>query len=405
MALVPSTPERVEMVNRIFRWYAKENLGRFAIVNRLNEALHNGTGCVSATGRPWSIGAVQGILQNEHYIGNTVFNKRSMGKFFRLVAENGNISPERLPKHLPTVIRRNPKKDWIVIENTHEPLIPRDLFEAAQTKRQARQTNRAGWGRSLGSKYLFSGKLVCGQCGFHFQGITKKKRDWTREGYVCGGYKLRGKHTCKNWFLPAEIIEPAVFDALQQEVQTLKLSGAIGRGGEDLGNAPMVAEHRREQLTQQICQVEERLENLLACITPENKNLISQKMVSLQEERDRLKGDLEDVASIEAQAVASTKLVGRLVQLAAELRDLWDVATLAEKKEFLSFLVESVSIQPERKTARICLSHKYLEIKKVTMVKNEKSFLSGRGDPNKFERILQRTEILIKYPCWMPRCA
>ena len=381
MALVPSAPERVETVQRIFRWYVKENLGQYAIMNRLNEALANGTGCASPTGKPWCIGTVQSILQNGHYAGSTVFNKRSMGKFFKLAADGEGVRAKRLPKHLPTTIRRNPKVDWIVIENTHEPLIPKELFDAAQAKRRARHAGNTQSRRSLGSKYLFSGKLVCGECGFHFQGITKRKRDWVREGYICGGYKLRGKHTCQDWFLPSDVIEPAVLDALDREVRSLELSGAVGRAGEELGNAPAATERRREDLRRQLVQVEGRLEELLDCITPENKDLISEKMVALREERDRLKAELDDTAVVEAKAVASTKLVGRLVKLASELRELWSVATLAEKKEFVSLLTNSISIHPKRKTASIRLNSNYLEAKELTAPEGAESFLiDGRGD-------------------------
>lgn len=72
---------------------------------------------------------------------------------------------------------------------------------------------------------------VRSECGFHFQGQTKRKRkknsSWEGVGYICGGYKLRGRSTCQEWFLPEDIIEETVFEALDKEVQTLNLSGAI----------------------------------------------------------------------------------------------------------------------------------------------------------------------------------
>jgi len=296
MGLVPSLPERVDAIRRIFRWYVDENLGLFAIVNRLNEDLKNGTGIASATGKPWCMGSVQQILQNEHYAGNTVFNKRSMGKFFKLVSDENGIQLKRLPKHLDTTIRKNPRADWIVIKGTHEPIIPPELFYAAQSKRKKRNMDKSRLGRSMGSKYLFSGKLVCASCGFHFQGQTKRKRKngktWERIGYVCGGYKLHGKSTCHNLFLPADIIEETVFEALEKEVRSLDLSGVIGRAGEELTHAPKIADQRRGEIKAELARVEARLETLLECITPENKEIISEKMVALQEERDRLNAEL-----------------------------------------------------------------------------------------------------------------
>ncbi|HHN45933.1 MAG TPA: hypothetical protein ENN09_00700, partial [Planctomycetes bacterium] len=389
MALVPSVPERVELVQQVYRWYVEENFGQRAIVNRLNEALQNGTGLPSPTGQPWCIGTVQQILQNEHYAGNTVFNKRSMGKFFKLTAENDGLQAERLPKVLPTTIRRNPKANWIVIEDTHESLIPKDLFEAAKSKRQTRSANSARRGRSMGSKYLFSGLLVCGDCGFHFQGVTKKKGAWEREGYICGGYKLRGKHVCKDWFLPSHIIESAILDALEAEVKTLDMSAAIGKAGEQLGNAPAMVRHHRDEYKRKLADVEKRLDELLDCITPENKDLISEKMVALRKERDRLKQELGDTAEIEEKAVTSSKMVGRLLELAREFRSLWNAATPSEKKEFLSFLIETISIHPERKMAEIRMTYNYAQTKDLLKAQNGEFFLSdGRGDTKQSERIV-----------------
>ena len=405
MAIVPSTPERVETVQNIFRCYVDENMGQYAIVNKLNEALKSGMGVASPTGKPWCIGTVQEILQNEHYVGNTVFNRRSMGKFFKLSAEGAGLMAERLPKRMPTTIRRNKRDDWIVIEDTHEPIVSKEIFETAKAKRRIRYTDNSQSRRSLGSRYLFSGKLTCGDCGFHFQGITKKKKKWSREGYICGGYKLRGKHTCCDWFLPSDVIEPVVFDALDKEVSTLDISNAIGKAGEDLGNAPAYAERRREELTRKLCSVEERLDNLLECIKPENKDIITEKMVALRNERDRLRSELDDTAILQKKAIASTKLVGRLVKLAGDMRELWAVATLSEKKEFLSLMVDSISIHPKGKKAEIKLSSSYLETKKLSAPKDDESFLyDGRGDNHQSSRIITPSVITVSLDRWKPRC-
>lgn len=123
------------------------------------------------------------------------------------------------------------------------------------------------------------------------------------------------------------------------------------------------------------------LEKLLDCITPENKDLITEKMVSLRKERDHLRVELENTAALDAQAVASTKMVGRLVEPANQFRELWSVATLAEKKEFFSFMIETISIQPKRKIAEIRLSGKYLELKRISDPENGESFLYAcRGE-------------------------
>ena len=215
----------------------------------------------------------------------------------------------------------------------------------------------------------------------HFQWITKKKKDWSKDGYICGGYKLRGKHTCCDWFLPSDVIEPVVFDALDKEVLTIDISTAIGKAGDDLGNAPVYAECRSEELVRRLATVESRLDELLECIKPENKDIITEKMVSLKNERDKLRSELDDTAILQKKAIASTRLVGRLMKLAGDLRELWSVATLSEKKEFVSLMVDSISIHPKGKKAEIRLSSDYQEAKENLPVKKACGFLrDGRGE-------------------------
>jgi hypothetical protein len=69
------------------------------------------------------------------------------------------------------------------------------------------------------------------------------------------------------------------------------------------------------------------------------------------------------------------------VELANQFRVLWSVATLAEKKEFLSFMIETISIRPKEKIAEIRLSGKYLELKRISDPGKEESFLYAcRGE-------------------------
>ena len=177
------------------------------------------------------------------------------------------------------------------------------------------------------------------------------------------------------------MIEPAVFAALEAEVRTLDMAGVIGRAGEEIDKAPAMAEHKRHEIRRKLERVEARLEQLVDCITPGNKDIITEKMVALRKERGALQAELENTAALDGQAASSARMVGRLVELAGQFRELWSVATLAEKTEFLAFLIETISIYPERKTAEIRLTSKYSELKKISAGENADSFLSDcRGE-------------------------
>jgi hypothetical protein len=75
-------------------------------------------------GRPWTRDSVHGVLTNEKYIGNNVWNCHST----RLKAKRTNNSPEQ----------------WVRAENAFEPIIDRKLFDQAQVilkKLYRHQTN------------------------------------------------------------------------------------------------------------------------------------------------------------------------------------------------------------------------------------------------------------------------
>ncbi|MBN1809471.1 MAG: hypothetical protein JW909_10430 [Planctomycetes bacterium] len=109
---------------------------------------------------------------------------------------------------------------------------------------------------------------------------------------------------------------------------------------------------------------------------------------------------------ISENAVSSSKIVGRLLELAKEFRSLWNAATLSEKKKFASLLVESITIHPEKKMAEIRMTHNYLQAKELANGQNSEFFLAdGRGDPNLSKRILPPIYLHIQFDVWKPRCA
>ena len=62
----------------------------------------------------WENKTVKNILKNKVYIGTTVQNKRS-----RISYKNRKI-------------RANPEEKWIAVENTHEPIIDKNVFDSVQ---------------------------------------------------------------------------------------------------------------------------------------------------------------------------------------------------------------------------------------------------------------------------------
>ncbi len=117
----------------------------------------------------WTYSTVNNILKNEIYIGNMVQHKNNASKF--------DYSSATVDK-----------KDWIIVENTHEPIIDRTTWDTAQAllKRRTRQLSLKQ------NVSCFAGFLVCGDCKRAMAKIACRGQ----VRYVCGSYKRYSSGIC-----------------------------------------------------------------------------------------------------------------------------------------------------------------------------------------------------------------
>ena len=113
VVLVPGPKHEIEIVNLIFQWYANEGVGDRRIAAVLNEQ-----GVTSESGRPWTGALIRGMMRNEKYIGNLIFNKGSF-------------------KLRKTAVR-NPPGQWVRCDGAFPPIVPFELFQAALSERRNR---------------------------------------------------------------------------------------------------------------------------------------------------------------------------------------------------------------------------------------------------------------------------
>ncbi len=90
----------------------------------------------------WKTDTIRRILKNEMYIGNMVQGKQTQINY-------------KLKKPI-----HNKKEDWIIVQNTHEPIIDKEKFYAVQELLKSRDKTRT---KSL--NILLRGLLVCKECG------------------------------------------------------------------------------------------------------------------------------------------------------------------------------------------------------------------------------------------------
>lgn len=195
------------VVRRIYQMYLS-GIGQNAIVKKLND---EGIPCPSeykkqcglnyqnsnrlSTTTYWTYSSVHKILKNEMYIGNMVQNKS-----FRQVCKTKAISL--------------PREQWIIVENTHEPIIDKSTWDKVQNllERNTRQLNLEQ------NIHLFAGYLKCGDC---YRAMVKIKR----KGVIyfnCGSYNRYGKKNCSIHSIRETELEQIVRNDLNTIIQSIK---------------------------------------------------------------------------------------------------------------------------------------------------------------------------------------
>lgn len=143
-------PEGAEIVRLIFYKYGVEKKGTSVIARELREdgirTFNNHT--------VWNSSQIVKILRNEKYVGDLVQKK--------------TITPDYLTHEKKT---NRGEEAFITIRDHHTPIIDRDFWNMIQKEIQKRNRNTKSTGHS--NRYVFSGKIICGECGSCF--ISRKK--------------------------------------------------------------------------------------------------------------------------------------------------------------------------------------------------------------------------------------
>ena len=181
-------PEAAEVVRRIFSM-ALNGIGAHKIARILNDekipsptaykqlhGIHYRSALKNTNAALWSSPTVYQILHDQLYIGNMVQGKHKKISY----------------KSEKTIWL--PKSQWIVVENTHEAIIEREMFEMVQRMMQER--TRSG---EKGTIHPLAKKVVCGCCGSCMEQTGRQPRaDGTQRRYVRCRMHQRAPEVCGN---------------------------------------------------------------------------------------------------------------------------------------------------------------------------------------------------------------
>lgn len=139
-------------------------------------------------GTQWSYYAIADMLTNEIYAGNMV-----QGKY-------GSVS------YKSKVNKPRPKDQWIRVENTHEPIIDKELWDGVQAL--IKQKTKPFITGKIG---IFAGKVNCMYCGYSLR--SSKSHD---RYYLKCSKKHFAKDSCQGAFVPVLELEQIVLNELRK---------------------------------------------------------------------------------------------------------------------------------------------------------------------------------------------
>lgn len=165
-------PEQAEVVRKIFM-DTLDGKSTHSIAQELNQV-----GVPTKKGGKWTAGTISGIISNEKYTGDVLFQKTFTDDNFNRHTNKGDC-------------------DQFFCENHHEAIISHETFEKANEvlKQRGLEKGNNGDTTRYQNRYGFSGKIKCGECG----GTFKRRIITILGGYYiawCCGKHIEDKNSC-----------------------------------------------------------------------------------------------------------------------------------------------------------------------------------------------------------------
>ncbi len=191
-------PVEAEIVRRIYRLYI-DGWGYKKIANTLTDEgiptprmaererkIAEGEDYRRSVKSAWSIATVQGILDNDFYIGTL-----RQGKYQRAKINGRDVKRDEV--------------EQIVIENHHQPIIDYRTFATVRALREKRA--KYNYRGVKINDNVYSGFLQCGDCGAPMFALGRRD---LKPAYTCGTYHRRGTAGCTTHHIRVDKLDELV---------------------------------------------------------------------------------------------------------------------------------------------------------------------------------------------------
>ena len=165
----------------------------------------------------WSAATLKSMLTNQVYIGNLTQGRRKSCLY------------DGVPE------KKVEKKNWVVVEGTHEPIVEKELFDKVQMLLDEAHDkyfrNLGKYDRMSNNHNMFKKKVVCGDCGTKLTRYKNVKPNEKKVYYtfICP-HRARFLNQCNFLSIPEPTLKDIVMQSIRlQIVQLCDLGSAVDK--------------------------------------------------------------------------------------------------------------------------------------------------------------------------------
>ena len=293
-------PTEADIVRTIFRLYNEEGWGYKKIANYLTDQgiptprmaeRDRKEAAGEEYKRPvknvWAIVTVQGILDNDFYIGTL-----RQGKYTRKKINGKDVRQE--------------EEEQIVIENHHQAIIDYRTFATTRALREKRSTSNYRGVKKYDNVY--SGFLQCGDCGAPMFAMSRRE---LRPAYLCGTYHRRGRAGCSSHHIRTDKLDELLKSYVRLVMEHSR--ELLDRLNEDLS--------REQEDVQETEQSADRLAEVLADLQEELKVTKRQRIRDLMKHPEQEALLAETYDELEADLQKKIEGLGHQIDMLANKRN------------------------------------------------------------------------------------
>jgi len=210
-------PETAPVVQQIFLWRS-EGMSYMGINKKLNEM---------DIPSPGQYKADRGIVTNNNQKKRKIlWNKHIVTDILKDITYIGHMAQRKTTQvlHKGVPFSRVNEEDWVIVHNTHEPIIEQELFDKVQEINRATaekaKANSGKYDHLPKEKNIYGAKLVCADCGarikLHRSFNTKKDKVYFT--FNCPTYGEHGNTGCSSRVKRKAELDEVVFQSIRAQM-------------------------------------------------------------------------------------------------------------------------------------------------------------------------------------------